>query len=252
MNEKLFKEIQLETGAVLAEDKDYTAVRATLCHPVLDSDDMCTTNDEAMVNARVLKTPIECGDHAFIYHGQSILGAVGDDGKLYISGEGLKTPGRAREVNALLAYDGHSLDPKTWIYSDGKLNEFLGSKGLLVTADGIESIHENTVSEQSDNKIKFYIDYIIELLSEYDGLPEVAMHNARESGYKVREGGYEYSGIADMIDTLTIPEDLIMDALRLRGLDAAQSVAGQAIWSLKQDMTNIIKAVLDLPTQFKT
>lgn len=252
MNLSDISTIRIEVGIDAPNVNSFLEMRGTLCHPIA-SDKKHLEDTEEMIAADVMKTPLECGDYALVYNGHAILGAKSGD-KTFISGEGLRTPARADAVNAYLCPRGHSLDRMTWIYNDGTTSSYVGNDGLLIVGQSMspDNFQSNPVDETLVKKIRFYSEYVMEMLDVYENELNAAVVDAEQNGYLLydSENDRGYS-VEDMMPQLGIDAFMIRSAMILAGLDVNDKIEGKAIWAVKQNIVNLLYALKGLPTSFK-
>jgi len=256
----------------------YATIRKALCHPVEGTDSM-HADEQWMDDAEtVLKTPIECGEHAYIYGGYTLLGAMSGD-KIYLDTGSLKTPARAHAVNCYVLDECDlNIDPDTWLLQHNGMAYDLRNVENVVVVGGAEVIfadgkpHEYDVQayraehEGSKKAIKFYAEFLVNTILDFGGEPAAAFDMiVDERAYLYTPETFFHSGFAQLdkdalwrwIDKMAFIPDVVEAAFAVLDDTAGdrytertvqyRPLKGKMVWDLKKNITSLCLSGLGYP-----
>lgn len=258
-------------------DEQFVAARNNLCHPAVKGDSI--SDDEVWLDPShtVLKTPIECGENAYIYNGYSMIGAKSAD-KIYVSTGSLKTAGRAHATNNFVLDEcDFSISPETWLLINGNVAYDLREVGGLVISNGTDisfvdgervTCREKAYAKKlarTRKALKFYAEFCVNTILDLGGNPsevyDIVADNSAflYSGATVCHTSFEQQSKAEfekLIDDMAFIPNIITSALQLLEGDIdtpirTRPLKGKMIWGVKTHIVNLALSVLGYPATFE-
>ncbi len=264
----------------------FVTARSNLCHPTETGDSVCVSKDETWMDTMhtVLKTPIGCGESAYLYKGYTMLGAnmFNDKSieKIYIDTGSLRTAGRARATNEfLLDKCDYHIDPDTWLLlGDNKafdlrdVSGFLITEGQLIFTDEEKTVTCNVAEyiERLNAKrkaLKFYAEFCVNTVLDLGGdLSEVSDVVADDSAFlhsaaTTFHAPYEHQSNKDfdaLIESMTFIPNIVASAIALvdgtvesEMQTKSRPLKGKMIWGVKTHIMNLALSALGYPAKFE-
>lgn len=257
------------------ETQKFVDTRNSLCHPVVEGA-VDNHQEEWLAGDMVLKTPIECGQHAYVYNGYTVLGAKSDD-KVFVPCDMLRTPVRAEQVNnTVLVGTNASIMPTTWALKIGrKFHDLGGVTGFSIDNDNVVSFRGND-GREIDHKdyesrlksmhkaLKFYAEFLVGVVLDFNGtLSDVYEEAADEPSIIYSHATFMHGNMdqtqddefSRQIEEMMFIPDIITSALRVSSgtmdVSLTKKLKGKMIWDIKNNIINLCMGAQGFATDFR-